>query len=557
MKLTLTLDLHLDHRFSGTKILRDKRGPPKMHSLQMFELMIAMLLAIILLHYVAERLSLPPAVALLSGGMLFAFVPGLPVITLDPELVLVIFLPPLLMDGAWFIALRHLHRHMIGIMGLAVGAVLFTTAIVAAVAHWLMPWLPWAACAALGAIVSPPDAVSARAVLQHVHLPRRLSILLEGESLFNDASGLVLFRFAVAAAVTGGFSSIAAAQSFLLLAFGGVLVGAAAGAAWVFIVPRLEDKYLVIASSLLVPWASYLLAEAIHVSGVIATVIAGLICGWYQHVILSATVRRNAESFWSVMVFLMEAFVFLLIGSSLRGVMERVGGFERIVHEMALPVLAILLALTAARFLWVFGADAAIALFNRVGIRRYTPIGPRGAGVLGWAGMRGVVTLAIALSVPADFAGRDVILVTAFAVIIGTVLIQGTTLGFVIRMAGLSDPISDRPRVTMSEAEACMAQVQAEIVERHAYDEAGELVHPRLLESYRLRAKVSANYAGQEHVYEDDLHAHFDLILKAVAAGRKELLRLHRSGDIDEGVFKELERDLDLEEMGALAGKST
>lgn len=528
-----------------------------MHSLQLFELMIAMLMAIIVLHYVAERLSLPPAVALLAGGMLFAFVPGLPVITLDPELVLVIFLPPLLMDGAWFIALRHLHRHMIGIMGLALGAVLFTTIVVAAVAHWLMPWLPFAACAALGAIVSPPDAISARAVLQHVRLPRRLAILLEGESLFNDASGLVLFRFAVAAAVTGAFSTIAAAQSFVLLAVGGAAVGAMIGAIWVFLVPRLEDKYLVIAASLLVPWASYLLAEAVAASGVIATVTAGLICGWYQHVILSATVRRNAESFWAVMVFLMEAFVFLLIGSSLRGVMDRVGGFERVLHEMTLPVVAILIALTVARFLWVFASDAAIAMLRRLGVRRYSPIGLRGATVLGWAGMRGVVTLAIALSVPEDFPGRDIILVTAFAVIIGTVLIQGTTLGMVIRAVGLIEPESDRPRMSMSEAEAAMAQVQAQIVEEHAYDDAGELIHPRLLDSYRRRAAISADYAGQEHIYEDDLHSHFDLILKAVAAGRTELLRLHRSGEIDESVFKELERDLDLEEMGALAGKST
>ncbi|MFC3440104.1 cation:proton antiporter [Sphingobium rhizovicinum] len=374
-----------------------------MHAMQMFELVIAMLLAIILLHYAAHKLSLPPAVALLAGGALFAFVPGLPVIALDPELVLVIFLPPLLMDGAWFIALRHLHRHMLGIIGLAIGAVIFTTVIVAVVTHWLAPSLPWAACAALGAIVSPPDAVSARAVLQRVHLPRRLSILLEGESLFNDASGLVLFRFAIAAGVTGAFSMVDALESFALLAIGGAVVGALVGAAWVLLVPRLNDKYLMIASSLLAPWASYLLAESGHLSGVIATVTTGLICGWYQHIVFSAEVRMNGTAFWAVMIFLMEAFVFLLIGSSLRGVIDRVGGFDVVLHEMAGPVLAILAALTLARFLWVFGADAVIHALRAAGIRRYTPIGARAATVLGWAGMRGVVTLAVALSVPEDF----------------------------------------------------------------------------------------------------------------------------------------------------------
>src|ERR1043165_4125864 len=183
--------------------------------------MIAMLFAVIALHYVAHRLHLPPAVALIIGGAALAFVPGLPVISLDPGLVLVIFLPPLLMDGAWFIPLRHLRRHLVGILSLAIGAVVFTTAVVAVVTHALLPSLPWAACAALGAIVSPPDAVSARAVLQRVQLPHRLSILLEGESLLNDASGLVLFRFAVAAAVTGTFSAMDALSRFALLTPGG------------------------------------------------------------------------------------------------------------------------------------------------------------------------------------------------------------------------------------------------------------------------------------------------------------------------------------------------
>jgi CPA1 family monovalent cation:H+ antiporter len=527
-----------------------------MHPMQLFELVIAMLLAIIVLHYAAHKMGLPPAVALLTGGIVFAFVPGLPVLSLDPELVLVIFLPPLLMDGAWFIALRHLHRHMLGIIGLAVGAVIFTTAIIALVTHMLVPSLPWAACAALGAIVSPPDAVSARAVLQHVRLPRRLSILLEGESLFNDASGLVLFRFAIAAGVTGAFSLVEAVESFLLLAIGGAAIGAAVGAAWVRLTPRLDDKYLMIASSLLAPWASYLLAETVHVSGVIATVTTGLICGWYQHVVFSATVRMNGTAFWAVMIFLMEAFVFLLIGSSLRGVIDRVGGFELVLAQMTVPVLAILLALTLARFAWVFGSDGVIHLLRAMGIRRYTPIGARSGVVLGWAGMRGVVTLAVALSVPEGFPGRDFILVASFAVIIGTVLIQGTTLGGVIRLMRLEEPASDRARLSMSEAEAAMAQAQLRVVEVHAHDGDGTLLHPRLLERYQRHATLSASYAGQEEEHAHILHAHFDLVLKAVAAGRAELLRLHRIGDIDEQTLHELERDLDLEEMSALSAKA-
>ncbi|MET0291461.1 MAG: Na+/H+ antiporter [Steroidobacteraceae bacterium] len=527
-----------------------------MDAMHLFELTIAMLFAIIALHWLANRLGLPPAVALIIGGAALAFLPGLPVITLDPALVLVIFLPPLLMDGAWFIALRHLRRHLLGILSLAIGAVVFTTVVVAVVAHLLLPSLPWAACAALGAIVSPPDAISARAVLQRVQLPHRLSTLLEGESLLNDATGLVLFRFAVAAAVTGTFSTFEALGSFTLLVLGGIAVGAALGALWVFLVRRLRDDYLAIAASVLLCWAAYLLGEKLHVSGVIATVVAGLICGWYQHVVFSAMVRMRGTSFWNVMIFLLEASVFMLIGSSLRDVIERVGGVAVVFEEMALPILVILLALTLARFAWVYGSDAFISLQRLLGFKRYHPVGPRSAAILSWAGMRGVVTLAVALSVPATMPGRDFMLVTAFAVILGTVLIQGMTLGAVIRWAR-PDLTPEPVGMTMSEAEAAMAQAQLQLIERRAYDGEGTLIHPQLLDRYRMRAQISTRYAGNEAEYNPRLHAHFDLILEIVSAGRTELLRLHRAGDIDDHTLHELERDLDLEELAALSAKAT
>lgn len=527
-----------------------------MHPTELFELVIAMMIAIIALHYAAAKLGLPPAVALITGGALLAFIPGLPIITLNPELVLVIFLPPLLMDGAWFIAVGHLKRHIFGIASLAIGAVVFTTAVVAVTAHLLMPSLPWAACAALGAIVSPPDAISARAILSRVQLPPRLSILLEGESLFNDATGLVLFRFAIAAAVTGAFSTIDALGSFALLATGGALVGVAAGAAWVLLVPRLGDDYLKIASSTLIGWTAYLAAEMIHVSGVIATVVAGLICGWYQHVVFSAAVRIRGTAFWAVLIFLLEASVFMLIGSSLRDVIDRAGGFRVALEQMAVPIALIILAMTLARFAWIFATDGLIALQRRIGWKRYRPIGPRAATVLGWAGMRGVVTLAVALSVPAAVPGRDFMLVCAFAVILATVLVQGMTLGRVIRWANLSGEAGGDAPMTMSEAEAAMAQAQFDHVASRAYDEAGELIHPQLLDRYRRRASISAEYAGQEDHFAPRLHAHFDLVLEATAAGRAKLIRLHRAGKIDDRTLHELEHDLDLEELSALAAKN-
>jgi CPA1 family monovalent cation:H+ antiporter len=528
-----------------------------MDAVHLFELLIAMLFAVIALHYIANRLHLPPAVALIAGGATLAFIPGLPEISLDPPLVLVIFLPPLLMDGAWFIPLRHLHRHLIGILSLAIGAVVFTTVIVAVVTHALLPSLPWATCAALGAIVSPPDAVAARAVLQRVRLPQRLSILLEGESLLNDATGLVLFRFAVAAAVTGTFSTIDALGSFALLALGGAVVGAAAAAVWLFAVKRLGDEYLVIATSVLQCWGAYIVAERLHVSGVIATVVAGLICGWYQHTVFSAAIRLRGTSFWTVMIFLLEASVFMLIGSSLREVIHRAGGIGMVMSQMTVPILWILLALTLARFAWIFGCDGIIALRRTLGWRRFETMGPRASAVLSWAGMRGVVTLAVALSVPADMPGRDFMLVTAFAIILVTVMIQGTTLGLVIRWLRPPEAGAHIAPLGMSQAEAAMAQAQFKVVEARAYAPDGKLIHPQLLERYQRRAKGFTDYVGNEQQYVPMLQAHFDLVLEAVAAARAELVRLHRDGQIEDRVMHELERDLDLEELAALSAKAT
>ncbi|OLP62549.1 Na+/H+ antiporter [Xaviernesmea oryzae] len=527
-----------------------------MDGTHLFELVIAMFLAIIVLHYIAHRLGLPPSVALLAGGALLAFVPGLPAISVDPELVLVIFLPPLLLDGAWSIAVDRLKRHVFGIASLAIGAVVFTTVVVAAVVHLLMPSLPWAACAALGAIVSPPDAVSARAVLERVHLPRRLQILLEGESLLNDASGLVLFRFAVAAAAGETFSPINAFGTFFFLAIGGAVVGAAVGFIWVKLVRRLGDEYLMIAATAILSWTAYLLGEQLHVSGVIATVTAGLIASWHQHTVLSAATRMRGTSFWNVLVFLMEAMVFILIGLSLRNVVERGGGFNALIESMALPAAAILITLVATRFLWILGSDLIIRLFHTLGTARSAPMGGGGVTVLGWAGMRGVVTLALALSLPQDFPGRDFILVMAFAVILGTVLIQGTTLGRIISWVGLGDVETERAPMTMSEAERSMAQVQLVTVQNLAYDDDGELIHPQLLRRYEQRVRASINYAEETERYSPLLHAHFDVVLEAVAAGRHELIRLHRAGQIDDETLRELERDLDLEELSAISAKA-
>ena len=526
-----------------------------MNSVQTFELIVGMFVAVLVLQYGALRLRLPPAVALLVGGGALAFVPGLPTVRLDPELVLVIFLPPLLMDGAWSTALAPFRRHFVGITSLAVGAVLFTAAVVAVAAKVIVPDLPWAACVVLGAIVSPPDAVSARAILQRVKLPRRLSTLLEGESLLNDATGLVLFRFAMTAVLTGTFSLGEAVGSFAVLVGGGIVVGGAIGAAWVLLLRRLGDEHLMIAASVLVCWASYILGEMVHVSGVIATVTAGLVCGWYQHVIFTASVRIRSLAFWQVLIFLLEAAVFILIGLLLRGVVDRIGGLGIVVEQFAGPVGVVVAAMTLARFAWVFGADGLVRVLRRAGWRNVRPLGAPAAVVMSWAGMRGVVTLAVALSVPDAMPGRDLMIVTAFAVILATVLVQGMTLGWVIRWAGLQEDENARAPLDLFAAEAAMLKAQFAAVEQRAFAPDGSLLHPRLLDTYRRRATISAEFPGTTEERDESIAAHFDVVLAAVDAGRAELVRLHRSRQIDDETLHDLERDLDLEEVGATAAK--
>ncbi len=272
-----------------------------------FELLLLLLAIVILLELLAGRFHMPPAAALIVGGILLALIPGMPDIELNPDLVMVLFLPPLLLASAFFTVWRDFRANLRIILQLAVGAVAFTTLVVGVVAHAVMPGLPWAACFALGAIVSPPDAVAAKAVLAQVKLPPRMVVLLEGESLVNDATGIVLFRFAVAAGLTGAFSVQQAALSFSVLAIGGVAAGYGFGRVTMAALARLRDPLLIVLGSFLAAWGSYIGGEALHVSGVLSTVTCGLVMGIRQHATLSAETRVHAGAVWRLIEFVLEA----------------------------------------------------------------------------------------------------------------------------------------------------------------------------------------------------------------------------------------------------------
>jgi monovalent cation/hydrogen antiporter len=517
-----------------------------------FNLILLFLVAIIGLELVAKKLRLPPAVAQLVGGAIIAFLPGLPSFEIDPALVLVVFLPPLLMDGAYFTVWHEFRRHLTGILLLAIGAVLFTTLVVGLSLHALNPGLPWAVCFALGAIVSPPDAIAAKAVLQRVALPRKLLVLLEGESLLNDATGLVLYKFSIAVALTGVFSMQSALGDFVLLSVGGVLLGAAFGYLVYKVLGYLQDTALVILASALPGWICYVVGEHLGVSGVIATVTYGMILGWFQHEIMTATARRRGSAFWEIMIFILESLVFILIGLSLRGVWERIEHAEKSWGAYSIEVLLVLVAVIVSRFIWIFAVDAIARLFRHHPQKTHLQTNWRESFVKSWAGMRGVVTLAAALAVPAQVPGRDLMLLCAFAVILVTVLVQGTTIGWLIRVLNIKHVAHEQVYLNEPQTWAKLEAVQFEVVKQLAHDEAGEVIHPRLLEQYGYRAKLSHTLKDAHALPDDIRKAHFDVVLAAVAAGREELLRLHRSGQIHDELLHMMERDLDIQEIAAL-----
>jgi CPA1 family monovalent cation:H+ antiporter len=525
-------------------------------SVARFELVLLLLTAVIILELIARRFRMPPAAAFILGGIALALSPSIPDVEMDPDLVLVLFLPPLLLSGAYFTVWRDFRANLRIIMQLAIGAVVFTTAAVGIVVHWMVPSLPWSACFALGAIVSPPDAVAAKAVLQRIALPPRVTVLLEGESLVNDATGLVLFRFAVAAALTGTFSVGSAIGTFGALAIGGVAVGIAFGLLVTQLLTRMHDPTLTVLTSFLVAWVSYIVGEHLHVSGVLSTVACGLVMGWRQHSVLSAATRTRAEAVWEVVTFILESLIFVLIGLSLRGVLSRLGGNLHALDPQHAGVSLIPAGLAAigtvilARFVWIALGMYIPRIFAAQ--RRIDPPPFAIYVIMSWAGMRGVVSLAAALALPENFAGRDFILVTTFAVILVTVLVQGSTLGPLIRwMRPDGFKIFNGNTLHEDEARARVAQAQLAEVEKHSLQPDNTHKHPRLVEQFTYRARATTRFSESKGSLIQHKREHFTVVLAAISAGRAEILRLHSAGSIHDSVLHTLERDLDMEEMTA------
>lgn len=508
-----------------------------------FETLLGLLAAAVALSLLARWLRVPSAVLLVLGGMALAFVPGLPKIELEPELALALFLPPLLQASALRTDWGEFRANFWVIMLLALGAVVFTAGAVAVMAKQVAPGLPWAAAIALGAIVAPPDAVSATSVLKSFKLPRRIVSVLEGESLINDASALILYRFAVAATLAGTISWAEATGSFLLSSIGGTAIGLVVGWLTNWAMLRLNDRLLEIVVSFLSAFASYFAAEAFHVSGVLAAVACGGLVGRRQ-LQLAARTRLEANSAWEFVEFVLTSFVFLLVGLQLRGIVGRLTQYDPV--QLALLALVVSVALIASRVVWVFGTFYPIAALAS-GLRGRGFVPPLSyPTIISWAGMRGVVSLAAALALPAAFPARDAIIFLAFCAILVTLVLQGTTLGAVIRRFDLTDPDIEavRPEVAAARKEVAAAAVEA-LSQKLEHPEHADVAET-LVQDFQARVDHAEHMEGDAEAAQERMNTQLTLRLEALAAARAKLLE--KRDELDGQTLATLVQELDLEE---------
>jgi CPA1 family monovalent cation:H+ antiporter len=505
-------------------------------------IVIGLLAAATALIAAADFVRVPYPILLVLGGLALGFVPGMPSIELDPELVLIAFLPPLLYGAAFFTSLRDLRANVKPITLLAVGLVLATTVTVAAVAHAIVPGLSWPAAFVLGAIVSPTDPIAATAIAERLGLPRTLVSLVEGESLVNDGTALVAYRFAAAAVVTGAFSLAEASLDFLLNVGGGIVVGLGVG--WVIRQARrrLDNPPLEITVSLLSGYFGYLPAEALNVSGVLAAVTVGIYMGWHTPELTTAETRLQTEAVWEIVFFVLNAMLFGLVGLQLPRIVDGIA--DRSWAELLTYAAAVSAAVIGARFAWVF----ATMWLPRI-------CSWREALVITWSGMRGAVSLAAALALPlttdagASFPNRDLIVFLTFAVILVTLVGEGLTLPALIRALRLEDDglaEKEDAKARIKAADAALARLEELLGEDWVRDDTAERM--RGLYNFR-RDRFSSRFdAESDGAIESRSVDYQRLRRELLDAERAALLNLRRARLIDDGVYRRVLRDLDLED---------
>jgi CPA1 family monovalent cation:H+ antiporter len=541
--------------------------------MRVFEVIIALLVGGAALAAVARRIGAPyPALVALAGAAL-ALIPGVPTLVLDPELALALFVAPVLLDAAFDSSPRDLRANWRPVASLALGAVALTIIVVALVARALVPDMPWAAAIALGAIVAPPDAAAATTVLKQLRPPHRLLVILEGESLFNDASALLVYRLAVGATATGVLSGWSVVPTLLVVTLGSVVLALVLARLTITVNSRISDVATAVVFQFAGTFLVWILAERLHLSGIITMVVYAMAASRLAAELIPARIRIPSYAVWEVAVFVLNVLAFILVGFQLKSISERVTGATGV--RYAAVAATVCVAVILARIAWVTGAAAYSRWRCRPrpdgtpGPQDAVALSPRGAAVVGWCGMRGTVTLAAALALPAGGGGgapfpyRDLILVTAFGVVLGTLVVQGLTLRPLMLRLGLEDDGSVDREVGLARVETLRAAVAAASTCPGA--ETAELVRSRYelqlrrAEGDLARDHGTANGAvpegpagksvpdtdGDGRVADDDAA----VVRAATEAQRHRLVALRSDGTIGDAAFQRVEEELDWAEL--------
>jgi Na+/H+ antiporter len=501
----------------------------------------------------APLLQVPYPILLVLGGLVLGFVPGIPHVALRPDVVLVAILPPLLYSSAFFTSLRDLRRNVRPLSLLAVGLVFTTTVSVAAVSHAAISGLSWPVCFLLGALVAPTDAVAANAIATRLGIPRRLTTLIEGESLINDATALVAYRFAVAAVLTGSFSLWHATWRFAVDVAGGIAIGLAVGFVLREIRRRLDHSPTEIAIALLSGYFAYLPAQAAGVSAVLAAVTVSVYVGWYTPELTTVQTRLQGDAVWSILTFMLNALLFGLVGLQLRPILDSLSGLSTgtLIADAAIVSGAVI----GTRLLWIYPATYLPRLLSRR-IRERDPYPPwQYPTLIGWTVLRGAVTLAAALALPlttrsgAPFPHRDLLIYLAFCVILATLVVQGLSLPLLIRLLRLEEDGSaakEETKARIYAADAALARLEELAGEGWVRDDTAE----RMRGLYRFRqSRFSARFDSEDDGSIEQRSQDYQRLRRELLdAERRAVVDLRRQGKINDDVMNVVQRDLDLED---------
>lgn len=516
--------------------------------MESLETIIILMFASVILVGVAQRFHIPYPIALILGGTAIGFIPILPTVNFDPNLILVIVLPPILYYASFGISLREFKRNWREIFSLALGLVVVTTLVIGILFKWIFPEYPWALAFAFGAIVSPPDAVSATSILKRFSIGPRLMTLLEGESLINDASALILYRLAVTALLTGVFSFSEGSIEFLKITSGGVVVGLILGVIMQLFSRRYLEPIVGVIFSFTIPYVTYIVADSLNVSGVLAVVVNGLFGSRILKTHYSSLRRILGFAAWDIFIILLNCFVFILIGLQLRTLTTNMT-FDKMVTYTGFAFL-IFLAMIMVRMVWVYSKSAIdyIKALKDPNASSLCPEIVREAALIGWSGMRGIVSLVAALALPLTLSdgmpleGRNEVIFITFVVILLTLLIPGFTLPSLIRWLNIhpQSELHGLRRIRKQLAHAAEEKI-------HVLHDLGTINHEEfdfLMAYFHLQRKVIEISISSQKKLQPLESARLDVI----KTKRKKLLELWEQDEIDDKLLNQLEHEIDLEE---------